>query len=191
MGEKYFLGIAQSIALMSFIASPLAMDFKEEKVAQQSATKINRLFQSTETVCVGRYVFEVPKNSTVVYGPASTPYHIERLPDVGSQFAAMVEEIAKEGLLKKSKFPLGPASSPGSKVGTIVPGFGDRHKIIYGVESLTGGFYSIQSVLVVGSDIYIQEHSHYGDPSKLTAGPVTRQYAGACRQRRVHFRKLA
>lgn len=167
MTSKFFASIIPSILLMSFIDTALALDLKREKRVAQTRGKISSLFERTKTVCVGRYMFDVPVNSTVVYGPASAPYHIERFPEDGSHFSAMVEVLAKDGLSKKSKFPIGPASGPGSKVGTIVPGFGENHKIIYGVESMTGAFYSIQSVVVVGKDIYVQEQSHYGDPSEL------------------------
>lgn len=155
------------IVLISQINFASAQVVKREHRMKQSADKINRVFNVTKTVCVGRFLLDVPANATVVYGPANVPYDIKRYPEMGSKVTAIAAELAREAVSKKSIVPIGPASSPGSKVGTIVPGFSDNNKIVYGVEAQTGGFYSLQSVVVVGSDLYIQQRDYYGDPSQL------------------------
>ncbi len=130
---------------------------------EKSSDRISHLFTKTKIVCVGRYLLDVPETAVVVYGPASTPYHIKRFPGKAGDFSRMVEMYANGALLKKSKFPIGPASKPGSLVGQVIPGFSDTNKIVYGVEEATGAFYSIQSLVVVGDDVYVQEHSYYGE----------------------------
>ena len=140
-----------------------------ESRVNKSSSRIDKLFETTKVVCVGRYLLEVPKSATVFYGPASTPYHIKRFPKKAVVFNQMVEEYAKDALSRKSKLPIGPASSPGSLVGQVAPGFNDNHKIVYGAEVLTGAFYSMQSLVVVGNDVYVQEHNYYGGSDSLAA----------------------
>lgn len=162
-----FLAFTLLVFASTFQDSSSAQEISRGKTVVQSSNKIGRLFFKTKIVCVGRYLLEVPEKSTVVYGPASTPYHIERHKDKGAQFAQMVEDHVQEALSKRSKHPIGPASRPGSMVGTVLQGYSERQKLIYGVDAATGAFYSIQSLFVVGNDVYVQEHSHYGDPAEL------------------------
>lgn len=151
------------VALFVRVGSSFAESRVGENGVEQAPNKIGRLFARTKTVCVGRYLLDVPESATVVYGPANTPYRINRLPGRASELMQMVEEYSKEAVSKKSKFPIGPASSPGSLVGQVAKGFSDNNRIVYGVEEMTGAYYLIQSLVVVGADIYVQEHSYYGE----------------------------
>jgi hypothetical protein len=155
-----------SAALIAKDVSPAPSTHREGRVGH-STNKIRELFTNTKEVCVGRYLIEVPKNSIVVYGPASVPYPIKRYPDQADSFKQIVEGLVKDSIARKSKFPIGPASSPGSVVGTVLDGFSERNKVVFGVEELTGAYYAIHSVILVGKDVYVQEHSYYGDPAEM------------------------
>jgi hypothetical protein len=153
--------------LLALVPAEVSLPRAQLENAIPKLSRIGEIFVKTKTVCVGRYMLEVPHTATVVYGPSSAPYPIERYPDQAARFEDLVQEFAKDALVRKSKFPIGPASSAGSLVGTIKPGVGAQHKIVYGVDKGTGAFYTLQSVFVLGTDLYVQEHSHYGDPSEL------------------------
>jgi len=46
-------------------------------------------------------------------------------------------------------------------------GIDDYHKIVYGADKAIGAYYTLISIFTIGPDVYVQEHSHYGDPSDL------------------------
>lgn len=131
------------------------------------AGRIEVLLSKTKVICVGRYVIDVPETSDVVYGPASTPYPIQRYMGKANRLNEVVASVVQDALANKSKHPIGPASRPGSMVGNVIAGINERHKIVYSVEKTTGVYYSLVSVIALGDDIYVQERSHFGDPSEL------------------------
>lgn len=159
-------------ALHSLLLASAAIMAPEEPAHMENAmhptrSRVGEIFAKIKTVCVGRYALEVPKSATVVYGPASAPFPIERYPEQASRLVEVAQEFATDALARKSKFPIGPASSSGSLVGTIRQGNNSQHKIVYGVDKGTGAFYTMYSIFVLGPDLYVQEHSHYGDSQEL------------------------
>jgi len=158
----------QFIVLLASGSASAQQDVKEQNVHELSS-RIGKLFAETKQVCIGRYMINVPSTALLVYGASDAPYEIERLQGQSERFRAVVEEIIQKAQSRRSPFPIGPASSPGSKVGTIVPGVNENHKIIYGVDFGTGAFYQLHSVIVVGNDLYVQRYSFYGDVAKLSS----------------------
>lgn len=138
-----------------------------ENAMHPNRSRVSEIFAKSKTVCVGRYAIEVPKTATVVYGPASAPFPIERYPAQAARLLEVAREFATDALANKSKFPIGPASSSGSLVGTVRQGNNSQHKIVYGVDKGTGAFYTVYSILALGPDLYVQQHSHYGDSQDL------------------------
>jgi hypothetical protein len=164
------MGIVKACTSL-LLASTLVMEPDKpaymETAMYPAQSRVGEIFAKTKTVCVGRYLLEVPRTATVVYGPANAPFPIERYPEQAARLLDFAQEFAKDALAKKSKFPIGPASSPGSLVGTIKQGNNNQHKIVYGVDKGTGAFYTLHSIFVLGPDLYVQEHSHFGSPQDL------------------------
>ncbi len=158
-----FLFITFAIAIPA-----LAQTVIQEQNVREKPSRVHQIYSSTRPVCIGRYVIDVPTTAKVIYGPANAPYATQRLPGAAARFDDVVQEIAREATSRKSPFPIGPASAPGSKAGTVVKGFSDRQKIVYGVDFSTGAFYQFHSVVVVGNDLYVQRYAFFGDISELS-----------------------
>jgi hypothetical protein len=58
--------------------------------------RMESLFQATKTICVGRFVMEIPAESEVIYGPPRLPYLIELRSSTGEDLAAAIDERLKE-----------------------------------------------------------------------------------------------
>ena len=74
----------QSLMRVLFAASvAVAPEYpsRTEQARHPISSRVEKIFAETKTVCVGCYVLEVPMTSTVVYGPASVPFPIERNPE--------------------------------------------------------------------------------------------------------------
>jgi len=167
MGTRSQIAFFLLIFLFSQQRASLAQHQGGSVMPGPGMSRVDVLLSKTKVVCVGRYLLDVPESANVVYGPASTPYPIERLPFQAKRIDEFVAELVRDAKANKSKHPIGPASRPGSKVGTVVAGINEHHKIIYSVEKMTGVYYNLQSVIALGGDIYLQERSQFGEPSEL------------------------
>jgi hypothetical protein len=159
--------VAFQFITSTFAVPALAQHITKEPNVGEKPSRVHQVYSNTRPVCIGRYVIDVPSTAEVAYGPANAPYAIERLPGEAVRFLDIVQEIVRDAESRKSPFAIGPASAPGSKVGTVVKGFSDRQKIVYGVDSSTGAFYQFHSVVVVGNDVYVQHYSFFGEVSEL------------------------
>ncbi len=64
--------------------------------------RIQKLFEKTQPVCFGRYVIDVPTETTVIVGPQEFGPRIETIPD-GADKIAVLAEAKRNEVLQKSK----------------------------------------------------------------------------------------
>jgi hypothetical protein len=118
--------------------------------------KLQSMFAKTKTVCVGRYLIDVPVSAEVVYGPARVDFDLIRLIDKAQGFpeliAARLAEVENE-----RDFAYGPLKTKDSLVGKVIDGAVPGQKVVFGVGKATGDFYNLHSYLKVGRDVYVQE----------------------------------
>lgn len=157
--------VAVLSALFATFATALGFQFKAMKgraMAQGNANRIADLFKVTRTVCVGRYVLEIPFESEVIYGPASLPFSIERWPGYGDKLEEMINKRLAE-IEEDRPRARGPLSKSGSMFGKVLDGAVVDQRIIFGAAKSTGSFYGIESFQKVGPDLYIQRTTAYGE----------------------------
>ncbi len=117
------------------------------------SSRLQPLFEKTKTVCFGHFVVEVPATATVVYGPADVDLPIEYYPGEGDKVAqhvatqlAEVEKdrrfLDKDDVVKFSMF--------GKVIDGVMPG----QKLLFGSKNQV--FYSIDSFIPVGKDLFVQ-----------------------------------
>ncbi|MYM95063.1 T6SS immunity protein Tli4 family protein [Duganella vulcania] len=120
------------------------------------SARVKRLFTETKTICVGRFLIDVPQKSEVVYGPTSLPWPIIAYPGKGNSIDKIVAERLSE-LAEEKDWAIGPLADEDSSVGKIVNGAVPNQKIIFGVSKESGGIYRIDSYIKVDSDLFIQK----------------------------------
>lgn len=116
--------------------------------------KIALMFAKTKSVCVGRFLIDVPATAEVVYGPAHIGGEITRIPNKGEEIASRVTarlaEIEEQKYLaERDRF--GPDSLYGKTIAGQMPG----QILVFGRAD--GVSYRVDSYIRVGNDLYIQE----------------------------------
>ena len=119
-------------------------------------------FDKTKTVCIGRFLIDVPETAKIIYGPADVSLPIERYIGKGSE----INEIVKSRLLEveEERFLASNALRKStSLLGNVIDGGMPYQKIVFGVSKASGSFYRIQSYVQVGNDLFVQEGEAYGE----------------------------
>jgi hypothetical protein len=119
------------------------------------SSRLHPLFEKTKIVCFGHFVVEVPATATVVYGPASVDLPIDYYQGEGDKVAqhvqAQLAEVEKDrDYLRKGSEFIGKDSLFGKVVDGVMPG----QKLVFGSKDHV--FYSIDSFIPVGKDLFVQ-----------------------------------
>jgi len=116
----------------------------------EDVNRIDELFRVTKTVCVGRFLLQVPPNSDVLYGPAWVNVHVERLVEE----AANIQHVIDKSIEETNEMWRLISGFPGEardKVGKLVAE--EKFSILYGLNSGPG--YRLESFVPVGRDLYV------------------------------------
>lgn len=117
--------------------------------------RIQQVFAKTKTVCIGRFLIDVPEQSVVVYGPSEIPWpiitHIGKAKEKDAMVAARLLEIEAE-----KRFATGPLRDKAALIGTVIDGGSPGQKIIFGVSKASGRIYRIDSYVTSGDSLFVQ-----------------------------------
>lgn len=117
--------------------------------------RIELLFSKTRTVCVGRFLIDVPEHSVVVYGPSEIPWPIStylgKASEIDTFVAGRLAEIEDE-----KRFASGSLRDKESFVGKVLDGAAAGQKIVIGVSKESGRIYRMDSYIKVGEDLFVQ-----------------------------------
>ena len=134
--------------------------FANEKAMDTS--KVDRLFVKTKTVCIGRFLIDVPDGSVVVYGPADVPFpirvHKGKAPFLESIINERIGEINKE-----KKYAEGPLRKKDNIIGKVIDGVVRDQKLVFGVSQQSGIFYRVHSYLPQGDNVFVQEADAFSE----------------------------
>lgn len=117
--------------------------------------RLQPLFEHTKSVCFGHFIVEVPANATVAYGPAEVDFPIQYYQGEGDKVEQHVKahllEVEKDrDYLRKGSEFVGKDSLFGKVIDGVVPG----QKLVFGSKDHV--FYSIESFIPVGKDLFVQ-----------------------------------
>ncbi len=120
------------------------------------SARVTRLFTKTKTICVGRFLIDVPQESKVVYGPTSLPWSITSYPGKGDSMDTLIAERLGE-LDAEKAWASGPLSDSDTFVGKMINGTMPSQKIIFGVSKGSSRIYRIDSYVKLNGDLFIQQ----------------------------------
>lgn len=118
--------------------------------------RITQLFEKTKTICVGRFLIDIPQGAEVVYGPTSLPWPITAYPGKGDSIDAVIAERLGE-LEAEKAWASGPLIESDSSVGKMINGGMPNQKIVFGVSKGSSRIYRIDSYVKVNGDLFIQQ----------------------------------
>jgi hypothetical protein len=108
------------------------------------------LFQTMKTVCIGRYLIDVPSDSEVVYGPAWVLADIERYPGQKKSLDSAVQETLDE--IEKNRYLADDElAGPNSLLGKVIKS--DKNRIVFAMGG--GSAYKIQAFVPLNEDLYV------------------------------------
>lgn len=126
-----------------------------------SAQSGEDIFGQTKTLCVGRFLVDVPMTATVAYGTTWVPYDIERLvgeaDNIGEHLMRLNKELeearflAHKDLLKEN-----------SVLGKVLPGSVEGQRTFIGLNKGMAAFHHVWSLIPLGRDLYIASGSPSG-----------------------------
>lgn len=129
---------------------------KLEKAEIMKLPRIDHLFEKSQTVCIGRFLIDVPEGAEVVYGPAEVPFSLSISKEEGRSIGAVVSERLTE-IEKEREYAEGRLLNADAIIGRVMDGGISGQKIVFGVSEASGVFYRIQSFLPLGDYIFTQE----------------------------------
>lgn len=123
------------------------------EIMRSHSKKIEDMFVNTRTICFGRFLLDIPSETTVVYGPASVESEIWLKKNGGEDIEKIVSnrliEIKEEAsyipIYEKEALPM---------IGKLVDGVREGQKILFGAVNSVG--YVIESFTPIGNDLFIQ-----------------------------------
>ncbi|MET0267288.1 MAG: T6SS immunity protein Tli4 family protein [Duganella sp.] len=123
--------------------------------------RILKIFEHTRTVCVGRFLIDVPDEAQIVYGPVEVPYPVVvyrgKADEMEKIIAARLVEIEVD---KPHVYDA--LAAPDSMLGKVLDGALPGHKILFGISRASFAFYGLGSYVRVGDDLFIQEAEAMG-----------------------------
>lgn len=154
-----FLGLvlaASSVAALEYFG---LYNFRKTEIVR--SIRIDKVFEKTRIVCVGRLLVNVPENVEIIYGPAEIPFSLEVLKGKGPEMDELIVKRLVE-IETEREYAEGRLRLPGAIIGKVVDGGQPRQKLVFGVSQRSGVFYRIQSYLRLDDDIFIQELNAIG-----------------------------
>jgi hypothetical protein len=140
------------------------------------SARLQPLFETTKTVCFGRFLIDVPASATVVYGPSGVDGgDIERYPnESGNLKRRMSEALTVFENEREQNFVNKDFISEHPLFGKIVDGDVPGQVLLYGTRNYAS--YSIDSYIAVGGDLFVQraDSARLGDHTIAELGRVAR-----------------
>lgn len=124
--------------------------------------RMKTVVQQARTVCIGRFLIDVPVSAEVVFGPARVPVELIRMPGDAEKLNAAVSKSLEQIEKYRSRAYRGLVAQD-SMLGKVIDGIHPKHKIVFGIGKTDGAFYNVQSFFSVDNDLFLQEYDIFGD----------------------------
>lgn len=122
---------------------------------EQRQPTVEEVFAQLKTVCVGRFLIDVPSTAKLSFGEFWTPYNIVRVRgdarNVKNHFVRLERDLESRRHLASKEL-----RKPESMLGKIIEG--PLPGLLHFITMSRGyyGFYQIESLLPIGDDLFIQ-----------------------------------
>lgn len=141
--------LSAGIIVGSTVDSALAREPKRGKMSNLE-NRIGLMFKTTRTVCVGRFLLDIPAGAEVVYGPAWVLADIERYPDEAKSFPKLLEDSMKQAEKDRSSV-IDELTGPDSMLGKVIEV--RKGKILFSMNS--SSTYKLRAFLPLVDDLFV------------------------------------
>lgn len=144
MNINFPIGLAMTVCFTSQSAGA-SMDIKES---------VGNILSNTKTVCVGRFVIDVPRTSEIIYGPTIAGVDIRYLEKGNLSVPEIVDRRLRD-LSERMQDASPKLKKEGGMLGKVVDGRLPGQKILYTVSPGVSSFYNIESYQSSGNSVFV------------------------------------
>jgi hypothetical protein len=119
-------------------------------------SRIAALFEKTRTICIGRFLIDVPADAEIVYGPAEVLYPVKVFRDKAHDMDSLIAERLVE-IEKDKPRAYGMLRNKDSMLGHVISGILPDQKMVFGMSPGSFAFYNIESYVKSKSDVIMQD----------------------------------
>jgi hypothetical protein len=130
--------------------------------------RIEALFKNVRTVCVGRFLIDVPSTASTSFGLLWIPLEVDRYPGQAHELDTVLAESA-ENLKAELYLATGPLRGTANDLGRVIDGAVKGQKTFIGLSRMSGHYYAINSYVPVGNDVFVLHGNNLADPSNYQA----------------------
>ncbi|UGQ46145.1 hypothetical protein [Massilia endophytica] len=126
--------------------------------------RIGALFNKTRTICVGRFLLDIPDSATVAFGRTDTPFETYRYEGDAENMDKIIAGYISR-LNERKDLAYGALVKPDSMLGKVVDGPVPGQKILFDFSDGGGEEYHLKSLTKVGKDLFLQSVDTFADRS--------------------------
>lgn len=126
------------------------------------SARMTSLFADQKTVCIGRFLIEIPATATLIFGGMAAPYETYRLTGDAKNVEGVIAKY-KRDLAKRKDRVYGDLLKADSMLGKLIRGPAPNQQIFFDLSREAGDMYEIKSLTPVGSDLYVQSANTFAD----------------------------
>ena len=145
------------------IASAFVQPFGFEKTTMQPpSSQTEGLFKEIRTICLGRFLLDIPSSATVVFGRADTPFQTYRYRGEAKNIDKVVAGFLSD-LARQNDRVFGDLLKADSMLGKVIENRSGNQKVIFDLSPGAGDEYRIKSLTKVGEDLFLQYADTFAD----------------------------
>jgi len=154
INRRWIYVILMLAIFLGVLGSSLDASLSFERKKMVSSVEVSKIFSVTKTVCIGRFLIDVPYSAEIAYGPAYVGWSVERLKgeaiNIGKWVAKSLEKVEEERYIADKR-----DFGAESMYGKVLTGRIESQKMVFGRASDIA--YKIESFIPVGNDLYVQD----------------------------------
>lgn len=159
MFSKLLTGFGCSICLLVTHESAIG-----ETTVNAPSSRTSQLFESVRTICVGRFLLDVPSKASTSYGRVDAPYEIIRYRDGASKLSDTVDEYRTKIYASRVRGELAKADNV---LGKLLKGSTENTQIFFDRSPMASDRYALKSFVTLRDDLYIIFGNSYASANDL------------------------
>jgi hypothetical protein len=116
---------------------------------------VEEIFKHTKTLCIGRFLVDVPAAVSLTYGQLWVPYDIGRFPGEAKKVKEHLRNF-EDDLESRRYLTAKVLLSPDTMLGKVVDGAVAGQRLFFSLNHGVSSFYTIRSLVPIGDDLFIQ-----------------------------------
>lgn len=128
------------------------------------ANRLEPIFDTVRTICVGRFLIDLPRNSSVVWGDLHIPFEVDRYPGQAHELNKLLD-ASTQSLNEERRLMAPPSGGVLKDLGRVFDGAVKGQKHFVGLSRISEDHFAISSFVPVGDDVFVIHGNNLANPS--------------------------